>query len=144
MKNTSLAHMKQICNFLKKHHVLTLSTQCEDKTSACCNLFFVYIEELQSFIVASDYKTEHIKNILRNFNVSGTVVLETNIVGKIQGVQFKGVVLASCQNEEQKAYYKAFPYAIALSPTLWKIRVDSFKFTDNTLGFGKKLHWSRE
>jgi uncharacterized protein YhbP (UPF0306 family) len=24
---------------------------------------------------------------------------------------------------------------------VWEIRLDELKFTDNTLGFGKKLHW---
>ena len=41
----------------------------------------------------------------------------------------------------KKNYFKAFPYALAMNPKLWQIRVDFFKLTDNTLGFGKKIIW---
>jgi uncharacterized protein YhbP (UPF0306 family) len=27
---------------------------------------------------------------------------------------------------------------------MWEIRLTELKFTDNTLGFGKKLHWIRD
>jgi len=28
-----------------------------------------------------------------------------------------------------------------MNPQLWKVKVESFKFTDNRLGFGKKIIW---
>ena len=43
--------------------------------------------------------------------------------------------------ELKKLYFKAFPYALALSPKLWQIKVNYFKMTDNRLGFGKKIIW---
>ncbi|MEP9306264.1 hypothetical protein ABKH70_26945, partial [Klebsiella pneumoniae] len=27
---------------------------------------------------------------------------------------------------------------------VWELRSDEIKFTDNPLGFGKKLHWRRD
>jgi hypothetical protein len=33
--------------------------------------------------------------------------------------------------------------AAALKAPVWEIRLDELKFTDNTLGFGTKLHWLR-
>jgi len=33
--------------------------------------------------------------------------------------------------------------ALVLKAPVWEIRLDELKFTDNTLGFGKKLHWLR-
>jgi uncharacterized protein YhbP (UPF0306 family) len=30
-----------------------------------------------------------------------------------------------------------------LRAPVWEIRPDELKFTDNTLGFGSKLHWLR-
>ena len=71
----------------------------------------------------------------------GTVHLETDVIGKIQGVQFKGKMLES--RDVRKVYLKRFPYALALNPTLWSIEVSSFKMTDNRLGFGKKIIWTR-
>jgi uncharacterized protein len=130
----------KIENFLKKHHTLSLAT-CKDGIPSSCTLFFAYDSSTQSFIVASDEKTEHIQNILSNHNVAGTVHLETGVVGKIQGVQFKAKMQRFC--DEKNIYLKRFPYAIAMNPTLWSMEVSFFKLTDNRLGFGKKLIWTR-
>lgn len=134
-------NLKKITDFLEKHHTLSLAT-CKGDTLSSCTLFYAYDKQTNSFIVASDTKTEHIQNVLENKNVSGTVHLETDVVGKIQGVQFKATML-TCK-DERRVYLKRFPYALALNPTLWSIEVNSFKMTDNKLGFGKKLMWTRE
>ena len=126
--------------FLKAHHTLSLST-CKDNIPSSCTLFYAYEPIKQLFIVASDEKTEHIKNVLQNPQISGTVHLETDVVGKIQGLQFKGD-MSLCE-DEKILYFKKFPYALAMNPTLWKIEVNFFKLTDNRLGFGKKLIWNR-
>ncbi|EGF0722467.1 hypothetical protein IBO59_003311 [Salmonella enterica] len=41
-------------------------------------------------------------------------------------------------------YIRRFPVARVLPAPVWEIRLDEIKFTDNTLGFGKKLHWLRD
>ena len=41
------------------------------------------------------------------------------------------------------AYNRRFPVARMLSAPVWEIRLDEIKFTDNTLGFGKKMIWLR-
>lgn len=133
--------LEKIISFLDEHHTLSLAT-CKGNEPSSCTLFYAYDKEQNCFIVASDIKTEHIQNILANTKVSGTVHLETDVVGKIQGVQFKGEMLP-CKYEK-KIYLKRFPYALAMNPTLWRIKVDFFKMTDNKLGFGKKLIWERE
>ncbi len=134
-------NLEKIEAFLGKHHTLSLAT-CKDNRCTSCTLFYAYDREEQSFIVASENKTEHIGNVLQNIFVSGTVHLETQSVGKIQGVQFRGKMLPS--KDEKRVYLKRFPYALAMNPTLWKIEIDFFKFTDNTFGFGKKFIWTRE
>lgn len=83
------------------------------------------------------------KNVAQNLHVAGTVALETNTVGKIQGIQFTGV-MEHCSDGLEALYFKAFPYARIMNPTLWIIRLDEIKMTDNTLGFGKKISWKRE
>ncbi len=134
-------NLEKIISFLEKHHTLSLAT-CRDGELSSCTLFYAYDKQDNSFIVASDTKTEHIQNILLNPKVSGTVHLETDLVGKIQGVQFKGEMVL-CK-DEKRTYLKRFPYALAMNPTLWSIKVEYFKMTDNNLGFGKKLIWERE
>lgn len=133
-------NLEKIIEFLEKHHTLSLAT-CKDNQLSSCTLFYAYDKQTNAFIVASDTKTEHIQNVLENQNVSGTIHLETDIVGKIQGIQFKAIM--SAFKDERKVYLKRFPFALALNPTLWSIAIDSLKMTDNRLGFGKKLMWTR-
>lgn len=132
--------LEKIASFLAKHHVLTLATSDGLELSAC-NLFYAFDLEKISFVVASSDETTHIKNISKNKNVAGTVVLETKIVGKIEGVQFRGEFMPLEDEALKKLYFKSFQYALAMSPKLWQIKINYFKLTDNTLGFGKKIIW---
>ena len=134
--------LEKITSFLSKHHVLSLATSDGLELSAC-NLFYVYDAEKISFVVASSDETTHIKNISKNQKVAGTVVLETKIVGKIEGVQFRGEFLPLDDESLKKLYFKSFPYALAMNPKLWQIKISYFKLTDNTLGFGKKIIWTQ-
>lgn len=94
------------------------------------------------FVVATDIQTLHGINAFQNTTVAGTVALETKTIGKIQGIQFVGNMTQ--ENVNYELYYKTFPYALAMNPTLWSIRLNLIKMTDNTFGFGKKLIWKRE
>ena len=78
------------------------------------------------------------QNLLKNPNFSATIALETKEVGKIQGLQLRGIV-KKASSREKTLYFKTYPYAIALKPTLWSLHVEYLKFTDNRLGFGHKL-----
>ena len=132
--------LKKIERFLSKHHILMLATSDETTLSAC-TLFYAYDHESVSFIVASNDETTHIKDIMKNPQVAGAIALETKMVGKIEGVQFRGE-FSACRDERQKSlYFKTFPYALAMKPKLWQIKVNYFKLTDNKLGFGKKIIW---
>ncbi len=130
----------KINKFLQKHHVLSLATSINNDISVC-SLFYVYIKDANSFIVASDDKTIHIQHIKQNSSIAGNIVLETKTIGKIQGVQFKGEFFELKDEKLQKAYFKNFPYSKILNPKLWQIKVTYFKMTDNRLGFGKKIIW---
>ena len=132
--------LKKIETFLSKHHVMSLATS-DGKNLSACNLFYVFDPERLSFVVASSEDTTHIKHITKNPKVAGTVVLETKIVSKVEGVQFRGEFLLLADEELKKLYFKAFPYALAMNPKLWQIKISYFKLTDNTLGFGKKIIW---
>jgi uncharacterized protein YhbP (UPF0306 family) len=133
-------NLQSISLFLNEHHVMSLASSYENELSVC-SLFYVFDRQSISFVVASSKDTTHISHISHNPNVAGNIVLETSIVGKIQGVQFRGEFLKLEDKELKKLYFKKFPYALALNPTLWQIKVNYFKMTDNRLGFGKKIIW---
>jgi uncharacterized protein YhbP (UPF0306 family) len=136
---------QKILAFLKKHHVMTLST-CIEQQSWCANCFYAFNEMNMSLIFTSDFETRHIKEAMQNSKVSGNVVLETSVVGKIQGIQFSGELLLP-EGEElsqvNSIYLKRFPIAVLMNTMLWKLRIDFAKMTDNRLGFGKKVIWER-
>lgn len=132
--------LDKIVAFIDRHHLLSLATIGERLW--CCSMFYAFDPEEVAFVVASDESTEHMRNVMGNDAVAGTVALETKTVGKIQGIQFAARV-RKADEESQRLYYTRFPYARVMNPTLWVITLDEIKMTDNTLGFGKKLNWKR-
>jgi len=132
--------LKKIEIFLAKHHVMSLATS-DGKNLSACSLFYVFDIGTRSFVVASSDDTLHIKNTSKDPQVAGTVVLETKSVGRIEGIQFRGEFYFLESDELKKLYFRKFPYALAMNPKLWQIKVNYFKLTDNTLGFGKKIIW---
>ncbi len=130
--------LNKIETFIAQHHVLNLATSNTQELRVC-SLFYCYDKEAMGFVFASSEDTTHIKHIKQDSNVAGTIVLETNEVGKIQGLQFFGKVKHHATTKQQLCYFKTFPYAVALQPQLWFLQVEGFKLTDNRLGFGKKI-----
>jgi len=118
--------------------VLSLATSFDDMPSVC-SAFYVYDAVSHSFIIASGDETLHIEQVKKNPKVAGNILLETNEVGKIQGLQFFATMRELKDERLNKSYFKRFPYALALLPKLWQIEVSRFKLTDNRLGFGKKI-----
>lgn len=113
-----------------------------DNTPQACSLFYAYMSARTLFVVASDEKTEHMGNATINPQVAATIVLETKTVGKIEGLQIKAQ-MRRADEAETKAYFETFPYARVMNPTLWAVVPHHMKLTDNRLGFGKKLIWTR-
>jgi len=137
---------KRIIEFLKKHHVLTLATSNQN-IPYCANCFYVYSEENNMLIFTSDYATKHVKDLKQQDIVAGSIVLETTVIGKIQGVQFQGKIFEPTNvllDKVKKKYLTRFPIAMLMKTTLWVVDLTFLKFTDNRLGFGKKLIWGTE
>lgn len=133
---------KEIAKFIKAHHVVTLAATVADEPY-CCNLFYAYDPQNQTLIFTSDKTTRHAEMFTQNSRVAASIVLETRVVGKVQGAQICGRVKPA-QDGDKMLYIKRFPYAIVADLTLWRLEMEYIKLTDNTLGFGKKLIWQKE
>jgi len=136
---------KIILEFLKKHHVLTLATAINNEPW-CANCFYSFLKDEMILVFTSDEKTKHIQDALQNNIVAGSIVLETYVVGKIQGIQLTGILTESSGelgSKEQISYLKRFPFAVLSNTKLWLFTIKTVKMTDNRLGFGKKLYWER-
>lgn len=136
---------RRIIKFLKKHHVLTIATSVNNDPW-CASCFYVYMEDENALVFTTDAKTRHGQEFLKNSSVAGTVALETKLIGMIRGVQFSGYVSEPSgikADRAKKAYIKRFPVAMLMETRLWIVDLTYIKYTDNRLGFGKKLIWEK-
>lgn len=136
----------RIVKFFRKHHVLTIATSVGNEPW-CASCFYVYLQDENALVFTTDLKTRHGNEFLQNRNVAGSVALETNIIGKIRGIQFQGIVSEPAgvmAEKSRNAYLKRFPVAMLMETHLWVVQLTLIKYTDNRLGFGKKLIWIAE
>ncbi len=129
--------------FLQTHHVMTLATTV-DGIPWCAQCFYLFVPEWRSLLFTSDRDTRHSSEALRNPLVAGSILLETEAIGKIQGIQLTGILeeaTGSMGSEATFRYLKRFPYAVLAKSTMWILRMQYVKMTDNRLGFGKKQIW---
>ena len=80
---------ERFVRFLRRHHVLTLATVAEG-VPYCSNAFYCYDKERNLLVFTSDPATRHAQEMERNPRVAASVVLETKIVGRVQGLQLCG------------------------------------------------------
>lgn len=134
---------ERFIKFIKKHHVLTLATVNGEGMPYVANCFYAFDTKRNFFVFTSDLATRHGAEMAANSSVALSIVLETRIVGRVQGLQVMGRALRG-DDEARKRYIKRFPYAAAADLELWMVEPTMMKLTDNTLGFGKKLVWQSE
>lgn len=135
-----------IGQWLAKQHVVSWCVAKEDELW-CATAFYLYDPQRVAFYLLSEEHTRHAKMSGTCARIAGTVNGQPKTVALIRGVQFKGEIrrLEEEESAEQRARYnRRFPVARALSAPMWEIRLSEIKFTDNTLGFGKKFHWIRD
>jgi len=136
---------QRMVKFLRRHHVMTLATCCDNRPW-CCQCFYVYVDRLCGLVFTSDLTTRHIAEAMQQPYIAGSIVLESKIVGKLQGIQLEGKLTEAdgkLLKEIKTAYMKRFPVALLMDTKLWFLELLTMKMTDNRLGFGKKLHWER-
>jgi uncharacterized protein YhbP (UPF0306 family) len=106
----------------------------------------VYSESENYFVFTSDPETRHGKEMTANKKTAAGIALETKTIGKIRGLQITGTI-EKAEGEllktAKKLYLKAYPYALLHLETMWILRPEFYKLTDNRLGFGKKLTWKK-
>lgn len=137
---------KPFTAFIGRHHVLTAVSISADGEPWCANLFYAYDKSQNVFVVTSDITTRHARDWAGNSRFAASVVLETRIVGRVQGLQIAGRVTLLKPDEPsydtaRKVYLRRFPYAAVATLTLWTLTPEQMKLTDNTLGFGTKSLW---
>lgn len=143
MKHTTID--KPIAEFIKSQTAFTMAT-CAENIPSCASCFYAFLETHNALVFKSDRVTKHILEALQNKHVAGTILPYKSEAGKIKGIQFSGLFTelnTDLLAEAKIAYYKKYPFAITFKGELWLIKLTSVKFTDSTLGFGKKIVWEK-
>ncbi|MTJ80876.1 MAG: hypothetical protein F8N37_07660 [Telmatospirillum sp.] len=138
--------VSKIISYIKANNILTVAT-VRDGIPWTASCFYAFDKDRMAFFCLTSLDTRHGLEMRDNANVAGTVSSQQVNVAKIRGLQFSGRALL-LEDEEEKAaraiYYKRFPMARLHSAPIWSISLDVLKYTDNSFGFGTKLHWRRE
>jgi uncharacterized protein len=137
----------RIIKMIRRHHIFTLATSYNN-IPYCSTCFFAYDPDNNVFIFTSEKDTRHIHEAVKQKQVAGAIALETKIIGKIRGIQFTGEI-KEISGEElityKKVYLNKFPYVTPFikDTPFWIITPNLLKLTDNNLGFGKKIIWTK-
>lgn len=94
----------------------------------------------------SSLNTKHGSLLQINPTIAGTVLPDKLNKLQIKGIQLEGTIMPLDDILTRSAanyYYKRNPLAVAVSGEIWTVKINKIKFTDNTLGFGKKIIWER-
>lgn len=135
---------ERIQKFIRRHHLLTLATVSAEGAPYCSNAFYAYDVTRNILIFTSDDNTRHAVEMAAEPRVAACIAPETRVVGRVQGIQICGTV-SEGGDEERKIYLRRFPYAAAIGiQRLYRLEPTFMKLTDNTLGFGKKLIWTKD
>ncbi|BEL92542.1 YhbP family protein [Serratia marcescens] len=136
---------QQIADFIGKQHVLTLCAG-DGLDMWCANCFYVFDAAAMALWLMTEPHTRHGGLMLNNGQVVGTIAPKPKSIALIRGVQYRAeaVLLSGEEADAARARYcKRFPIARAMKASVWRLDLHEVKMTDNTLGFGKKLHWAR-
>lgn len=137
----------RIIQFISKQTCANVCCADEASHPHCYTCFYSFDPEEMLLHYKSSNETHHSTLLLKNPVVAGTIVPDTLNVLQIKGIQFRGIILPFDHSHYKDAaahYHTKHPIGYMMPGEIWTIKLTSIKFTDNTLGFGKKLLWERE
>lgn len=135
--------IRKISEFILDNKCLSLCTSSREGLW-CASCYYAYDEKNVALIFKSSDDTRHVQEGLMNPMIAGTILPDKLETVSIKGVQFTGAFTSAEDDEASSIYYSRFPFARAIGGKFWVIKLKTMKFTDNTLGFGTKMHWKAE
>lgn len=132
--------------FLEESQIASICFVDKENKPYCVNCFYAFDAENGILALKSTVGTNHHTMIATEKKVAGTILPNEVNPLKIKGLQFQGEIVSQGLITDFKcsaAYYKKYPFALAMPGYIWAISLDKMKLTDNTLVFGKKEKWER-
>jgi uncharacterized protein len=135
---------QRIVDFITHQRVASVCCVDEENMPYCFSCFYAFDEERELLYFKSGSSAHHSQILLQNPVVAGTIQADKLNTLAIKGIQFNGRILHPknelCSHADS-VYHKRFPFALAMAGEIWTLQPEVIKMTDNTLSFGKKLHW---
>ena len=138
---------ERIMAFLEAQKAATICCVDENNQPCCFSCFYVFNRARKCLYFKSSVNTHHGSLLLRLPRVAGTIQPDKLNLLAIKGVQFYGLVMDRndpLASEAKSLYHKKYPFALTMQGEVWTVQLQEVKMTDNTLSFGKKLHWQME
>lgn len=135
---------KKISEFLNENKIATLCFSDAEGDPYCINCFYAFDENSRSLILKSSVGTKHYNFLKANAKLAGTILPNEVDLLKLKGLQFTGKLLEEKQINAlslSSIYIKKYPFSLAIPGYIWAVTFGYLKFTDNTMGFGKKTIW---
>jgi uncharacterized protein len=136
---------ERIADFISQQRVATVCCVDEENKPHCFSCFYAFDNERQLLYFKSGSSAHHSQILLQNPVVAGAIQQDKVNSLAIKGIQFTGKILHPKNelcSQAESVYHKRFPFALAMPGEIWTLQPETVKMTDNTLSFGKKLHWS--
>jgi len=136
---------KRIIEFISQQKTASVCCLDENNNPYCFSVFFVFDKDRERLYFKSSSSSSHVRYLLLNKEIAGTILPDKLNLLAIQGIQFTGSI---CPGESihfaARAYHKKIPFALAMPGDVWAIQLKTIKLTDNTIGIGKKILWIKE
>lgn len=135
-----------IRSFIGEQSCATVAVADEQGHPYCFNCFYTLDAQHALLIFKSSEDPHHSRLLRRNPVVAGTILPDKINKLRIMGAQFEGMLLDEkdpLAAGASSAYHQQHPYALVMPGSIWTIRIDHIKMTDNKLGIGNKLNWYR-
>jgi uncharacterized protein YhbP (UPF0306 family) len=132
--------------FIQEHTCASIACIDLNGHPYCFSCFYALDSKAGLLFFKSSLDTSHASFLSSNPIIAGTILPDKLNKLQIKGIQMEGIVLSQGDELSKNAsllYYKAHPMAMAMAGEIWTIKINRVKFTDNTLGFGKKIIWER-
>ncbi len=137
---------QHIEHFIAQQSLATVCCAGPEGDLHCFSCYYTYNEKLQLLYFKTSEQTTHMEYLLQNPVLAGTIVPDKLNKMISKGIQFNGSLLKSSHpqtHDAGKQFHRRYPFALAMPGTVYTIRLDRLKMTDNTLGIGTRLVWDR-
>jgi uncharacterized protein len=135
---------KLITDFISSQTVASVCCLDENNRPYCFSCFYAFDREKQLLYFKTSPASQHVKMLLKNHLVGGTIQQDKLNPFSIRGIQFSGVAYwqdGKVLDHASILYHARHPVALTMDGEIWTIQLHKIKMSINSLGMNKKVNW---